>query len=60
MTRGATLPAFCLETGVEADQEGMIRCLLKDVLFRLDPVNVLEEKQLPSTVSVKGHFEIVP
>lgn len=37
-------PAFCLETGVEADQEGMIRGLLKDVLFRLDPVDVLEEK----------------
>lgn len=38
-------PAFCLETGVEADQEGMIRSLLKDVLFRLDPVYVLEQKQ---------------
>lgn len=37
-------PAFCLETGVESDQEGMIRGLLKNVLFCLDPVDVLEEK----------------
>lgn len=37
-------PAICLETGVEADQEWMIRGLLKDVLFCLDPIDVLEEK----------------
>ena len=37
-------PAFRLKTGVEADQEGMIRCLLENVLFCLDPVDVLKEK----------------
>lgn len=42
--RGLFSPAFCLETGVQAHQEGMIRGLLKNVLFCLDPVDVLEEK----------------
>lgn len=36
-------PAFCLKTGVEADQEGMIGGLLENMLFCLDPVNVLEK-----------------
>lgn len=39
--REGVSPAFCLETRVKADQEGMIRRLLKDVLFCLDPINVL-------------------
>lgn len=37
-------PAFCLKTGVQSDQEGMIRGLFKYVLFCLDPINILEEK----------------
>lgn len=42
-------PAFCLETGVEANQEGMIRGLLEYMLFCLDPINVLEEKYTKNT-----------
>lgn len=44
-TREKLPPAFRLETGVKADQEGVIRGLLKDVFFCLDPVDVLEEKR---------------
>lgn len=43
--RETVSPAFCLKTGVQANQKGMIRGLLKYVLFCLDPINVLEEKQ---------------
>lgn len=55
-------PAFCLEAGVEANQEGMIRGLLKDVLFRLDPVDVLEEKHTQRHIqtSIRDHTDIVP
>lgn len=42
-------PAFCLKTGVEADQEGMIGGLLEYMLFCLDPINVLEEKHTNNT-----------
>lgn len=43
-TREMLSPAFRLKTGVQADQEGMIRGLFKYVLFCLDPINVLEEE----------------
>lgn len=41
---GDISPAFCLETGMKADQEGMIRGLLKYMLFCLDPIDVLVKK----------------
>lgn len=46
-------PALRLETGVEADQEGVVGRLLEDVLLRLDPVDVLEDEH--SQTSVKDH-----
>lgn len=51
-------PAFCLETGVEAHQEGVIRCLLKDVLFCLDPVDVLEEEHTKDTSECQSEIFI--
>ncbi len=39
------VPAFSLETRMEADQEGMIGSLLKHMFFCLDPVNVLYKKK---------------
>lgn len=57
-------PAFCLKTGVEADQEGMIRGLLEYVLFCLDPINVLEDEQTQKKTHthkyIRDHSDMVP
>lgn len=47
-------PAFCLKTRVKADQERMIRGLLKDVLFCLDPIDVLEEKRTKTHPNIQS------
>lgn len=38
-------PALRLKTRMQSHKEGMIGGLFKDMLLRLDPVNVLEEKR---------------